>query len=88
MSYRAETGTQPVWNEKGSPLLLFYIYYCRTNVNNGSQRPRSLVLTRTRLRFGLDARGHTGPRVLKIDDEGYPVQPYGFESNLLHFRCC
>ena len=24
---------------------------------------------------------YTGPRVLKIDDEGYPVQPYGFEAN-------
>ena len=24
---------------------------------------------------------YTGPRVLKIDDEGYPVQPYGVEEN-------
>ena len=24
---------------------------------------------------------YTGPRVLKIDDEGYPVQPYGVSEN-------
>ena len=24
---------------------------------------------------------YTGPRILKIDNEGYPVQPYGFKSN-------
>jgi carboxypeptidase C (cathepsin A) len=24
---------------------------------------------------------YTGPRILKVDDEGYPVQPYGFKSN-------
>ena len=40
VSYRAETGTQPVWNEKGQPIAsLFYTYYRRTNVNNGTARP-------------------------------------------------
>jgi len=24
---------------------------------------------------------YTGPKILKIDEEGYPVQPYGFKSN-------
>jgi len=24
---------------------------------------------------------YTGPRILNIDDEGYPVQPYGFKNN-------
>jgi carboxypeptidase C (cathepsin A) len=24
---------------------------------------------------------YTGPRVLKIDDEGFPVQPYGVKAN-------
>ena len=24
---------------------------------------------------------YTGPKVLKIDDEGYPVQPYGIKDN-------
>ena len=35
VNYRAETGTQPVWNDKGQPIAsLFYTYYKRTNVNN------------------------------------------------------
>jgi len=29
----------------------------------------------------LDAFGYTGPRILKIDDEGFPVQPYGVKEN-------
>ncbi len=24
---------------------------------------------------------YTGPRILNIDDEGYPVQPYGVQTN-------
>lgn len=24
---------------------------------------------------------YTGPKILKIDDEGYPVQPYGVKDN-------
>lgn len=24
---------------------------------------------------------YTGPKVLKIDEEGYPVQPYGYKDN-------
>ena len=24
---------------------------------------------------------YTGPKILNIDDEGYPVQPYGVKSN-------
>ena len=24
---------------------------------------------------------YTGPKVLKIDEEGFPVQPYGYKSN-------
>ena len=25
--------------------------------------------------------GYTGPRLLNIDDEGYPIQPYGMREN-------
>jgi hypothetical protein len=30
---------------------------------------------------------YTGPN-LNIDDEGYPLQPYGIKENLFYFRCC
>jgi len=83
VTYRAEAGTQPVWNEKGQPIAsLFYTYYRRTNVNNASQRP--LIFSFNGGPGSASVWMHvayTGPRILNIDDEGYPVQPYGFQSN-------
>ena len=83
ISYRAETGTQPVWNKDGQAVAsLFYTYYRRTNVNNSHQRP--LIFSFNGGPGSASVWMHvayTGPRVLRIDDEGYPVQPYGFESN-------
>tara|TARA_B100001564_G_scaffold259225_1_gene221009 strand:- start:669 stop:2156 length:1488 start_codon:yes stop_codon:yes gene_type:complete len=83
INYIAETGTQPVWNKDGKPIAtLFYTYYKRKNIKNRSNRP---------LIFSFNGgpgsasvwmhMAYTGPRILKIDNEGYPVQPYGFKSN-------
>jgi len=83
INYIAETGTQPVWNKNGKPIAtLFYTYYKRKNVKNRSNRP---------IIFSFNGgpgsasvwmhMAYTGPRILKIDNEGYPVQPYGFKSN-------
>jgi carboxypeptidase C (cathepsin A) len=83
ISYHAETGTQPVWNEKGQPIAsLFYTYYRRTNVNKGQERP--LIFSFNGGPGSASVWMHvayTGPRILNIDDEGYPVQPYGFKAN-------
>jgi len=83
IGYRAETGTQPVWNEKGQPIAsLFYTYYRRTNGNNASERP--LIFSFNGGPGSASVWMHvayTGPRILNIDDEGYPVQPYGFKTN-------
>lgn len=83
ISYRAETGTQPVWNDKGQPIAsLFYTYYRRTNVNQGNERP--LIFSFNGGPGSASVWMHvayTGPRILNIDDEGYPVQPYGFKEN-------
>ena len=83
ISYRAETGTQPVWNEKGQPIAsLFYTYYRRTNVNKGQERP--LIFSFNGGPGSASVWMHvayTGPRILNIDEEGYPVQPYGFKAN-------
>ena len=83
INYIAETGTQPVCNKDGKPIAtLFYTYYKRKNIKNRSNRP---------LIFSFNGgpgsasvwmhMAYTGPRILKIDNEGYPVQPYGFKSN-------
>ncbi len=81
--YSATAGTQPVWNDAGKAIAsLFYVYYQRTDVNDKASRP--LVIS---FNGGPGSAsvwmhiGYTGPRFLAIDDEGYPVQPYGVIEN-------
>ncbi len=83
MTYTAATGTQPVWDEMGKPIAsLHYTYYTRNNVRDRASRPILFSFN------GGPGSGsvwmhlaYTGPRILKIDDEGYPVQPYGVKEN-------
>lgn len=83
VNYTAQTGTQPVWDENGKPIAsLHFTYYTRNNVKNRDERPLLMSFN------GGPGSGsvwmhlaYTGPRTLKIDDEGYPVQPYGVKEN-------
>ncbi|MCS5489391.1 S10 family peptidase [Algoriphagus limi] len=81
--YRSVAGTQPVWDENGDPIAsLFYTYYERTDISDKSKRP--LVISFNGGPGSASIWMHlayTGPVLLKIDDEGYPVQPYGTKSN-------
>ncbi len=83
INYTAQTGTQPVWNEKGIPVAsLFYTYYKREDIKNTENRP--LVISFNGGPGSASVWMHlayTGPRILKIDDEGFPVQPYGVKEN-------
>jgi carboxypeptidase C (cathepsin A) len=82
-SYTAQTGTQPVWDENAKPIAsLHYTYYTRNNIKDRAARPLLISFN------GGPGSGsvwmhlaYTGPRILKIDDEGYPVQPYGVNEN-------
>ncbi len=82
-SYTATTGTQPVWDKNGEPTAtLFYTYYKRNNVKDRANRP--LIISFNGGPGSASVWMHvayTGPRILNIDDEGYPVQPYGFKNN-------
>ncbi|MEM9835329.1 MAG: carboxypeptidase [Bacteroidota bacterium] len=83
VNYTAEIGTQPVWDEMGKPIAtLHYTYYTRNNVNKPAERPLLISFN------GGPGSGsvwmhvaYTGPQVLNIDEEGYPVQPYGTHEN-------
>ncbi|MEC9108873.1 MAG: carboxypeptidase [Bacteroidota bacterium] len=87
VKYKAEVGTQPVWNQKGEPIAtLFYTYYTRVPLKNSkiNRAERPIIISFN----GGPGSGslwmhiaYTGPRVLKIDDEGFPVQPYGMKNN-------
>lgn len=82
ISYTANTGMQPVWDQDGKPIAtLYYTYYKRDDVNDPN---RPLLFSFNGGPGSASAWMHlayTGPRILKIDDEGYPVQPYGFVEN-------
>ncbi|MEP5612678.1 MAG: carboxypeptidase [Cyclobacteriaceae bacterium] len=83
VAYRATTGTQPVWNDDAEVIAaVHYTYYERTDIRNKNTRP--LVISFN----GGPGSGsvwmhlaYTGPMILNVDDEGYPVQPYGVKSN-------
>lgn len=81
--YKVTAGTQSVFNAEGKPSAsLFYTYYERTDITDKSKRP-----------FVMSFNGgpgsasvwmhvaYTGPKVLNIDSEGFPVQPYGVKDN-------
>jgi len=81
--YKATTGTMPVWDEEGKAIAgLFYTYYERSDVKDQASRP--LVIS---FNGGPGSASvwmqiaYTGPSLLNIDDEGYPVQPYGIKEN-------
>lgn len=81
--FSATAGTQPVWDADGDPVAtLFYTYYERTDVKNKDRRP--LVISFNGGPGSASVWMHlayTGPRILKIDDEGFPIQPYGVKDN-------
>jgi carboxypeptidase C (cathepsin A) len=81
--YRTTTGTMPVWDDDGKIIAsLFYIYYERTDIKD--KAPRPLVISFNGGPGTASVWMHiayTGPRLLNIDDEGYPLQPYGFKDN-------
>ena len=83
LNYQAQTGTQPVWDDDGNPIAsLFYTYYRRTDIKSDSKRP--LIFSFNGGPGSASVWMHlayTGPKILKIDNEGYPIQPYGYKSN-------
>ncbi|WP_162427115.1 S10 family peptidase [Pontibacter pudoricolor] len=83
IAYNATTGMQPVWDENGKTIAgLFYTYYERSDVKDRATRP--LVISFNGGPGSASVWMHiayTGPRLLNIDDEGYPVQPYGYREN-------
>ena len=81
--YSSTAGCIPVWDDEGRPVAgVFYTYYERSDVTDRANRP--LVIS---FNGGPGTPsvwmelGYTGPRVLNVNDEGYPIQPYGYSEN-------
>jgi carboxypeptidase C (cathepsin A) len=81
--YRAVAGTIPVWDEEGKILAgLFYTYYERTDVRDRASRPLLISFNGGPGSASVWMHiAYTGPRILQIDDEGYPIMPYGIKDN-------
>jgi len=81
--YRVQFGTQPLWDENNQPIAsLFYTYYRRTDVADVERRPLMVSFNGGPGSASLWMHlAYTGPRLLRIDDEGFPVQPYGVQPN-------
>jgi carboxypeptidase C (cathepsin A) len=83
VDYIAEIGNQPVWNDKGEPIAtLNYTYYTSSKNDNEGKRP--LLISFNGGPGSASAWMHvayTGPKILNIDEEGFPIQPYGVKSN-------
>ena len=81
--YRVVTGTLPVYGDDGSPdAALYYTYYERTDVEDQSRRPLFISFNGGPGSGSLWMHlGYTSPKQLIIDDEGYPIQPYGVRDN-------
>jgi carboxypeptidase C (cathepsin A) len=80
--YEATTGTQPVFSGEKAIATLYYTYYKRTDVSDMAKRP--LVISFNGGPGSASVWMHiayTGPKVLNLDDEGFPVQPYGVHDN-------
>lgn len=81
--YKTVAGMMPVWDDDGKVQAgVFFTYYERTDVKDKATRP--LVIS---FNGGPGTPsvwmelGYTGPRMLNIDEEGYPLQPYGLKDN-------
>jgi len=85
ISYTATTGTQPLWDKDGNPIAsLFYTYYTKDGTKNDDKSQRPLLISFNGGPGSASVWMHvayTGPKVLNIDEEGYPRQPYGISDN-------
>ncbi|GGF29650.1 S10 family peptidase [Echinicola rosea] len=83
VNYTATVGTQPVWDKEGKEVAyLFYTYYERSDVEDKTNRP--LVVSFNGGPGSASIWMHiayTGPVLLNIDEEGNPIQPYGYQEN-------
>ena len=81
--YSTTVGTQPVWNRDGElTATMFYTFYQRTDVQDRTDRPLMISFNGGPGSGSLWMHlGYTGPVQLMVDDEGYPMRPYGVRDN-------
>lgn len=81
--YTATAGTLPAYDSDGEPIAsVFYVYYERADVEDRTDRPLTFSFNGGPGSASVWMHiGYTGPRFLNIDEEGFPIRPYGFSEN-------
>ncbi|MEM6701939.1 MAG: carboxypeptidase [Acidobacteriota bacterium] len=81
--YKVTLGTQPVYGQHGKTIAsLHYTFYERTDMGDDATRPLFISFNGGPGSGSLWMHlGYTSPKLLQVDDEGYPVQPYGVKDN-------
>lgn len=81
--YRATTGTQPVFNAEGeATAALHFTYYERMDVKSKAERPLLISFNGGPGSASVWMHiAYTGPKSLRVDDEGFPIMPYGVKDN-------
>lgn len=81
--YNATSGTQPVFKEAGdATATLHYTYYERQGVKDRASRPLLISFNGGPGSASVWMHiAYTGPKSLRVDDEGFPIQPYGVKDN-------
>lgn len=81
--YKAIAGTIPVYNDSGKVVAgVFFTYYERSDIKDKASRPLVISFNGGPGTSSVWMQiGYTGPRLVSVDDEGYPVQPYGVKEN-------
>ena len=79
----ATTGTMPVWDAEGKAIAgLFYTFYERSDVKDRTTRPLIISFNGGPGTAAVWMQiGYLGPHLLNVDEEGYPIQPYGIKEN-------
>jgi carboxypeptidase C (cathepsin A) len=83
VDYQVTLGTQPVYGDEDHAIAsLQYTYYERKGVDDTARRPLVISFNGGPGSGSLWMHlGYTSPKQLMVDDEGYPVQPYGVRDN-------
>src|SRR5688572_881058 len=81
--YTVRAGTHPVFDASGRAVAsLFHVYYKRTDVSDTATRPLLISFNGGPGSASVWMHiAYTGPKSLEIDDEGFPIQPYGVRDN-------
>ena len=81
--YRAMAGMQPVWDTNGRVEAgLFFTYYERSDTNDRSSRPLLISFNGGPGSSSMWMMlGYTGPRIVQMDHQGYPIQPHNLKDN-------